>query len=124
VGTGHDVISYVFVIWVGHDFWVMRSIIIAPHQNRKILIVVAIAEPLQRSGGAEDSFTYFEHSLVSETQSETEVASRCRQELLFIPFNGDPGESLDEPRDIGEILLKCHCPAATSFCSSSALSCK
>jgi hypothetical protein len=70
--------------------------------------VVAIGEPLQRSGGTENSFTHFEQSLVSTTQSETEVASRCRQELLFIPFNGDPSESLHEPGDVGEILPKCH----------------
>ena len=69
VGTGHYVISCVFVIRVGHDFWVMGSIIIAQHQTRKFLIVVAIAEPLQCSGGAEDSFTHFEQSLVSKTQA-------------------------------------------------------
>jgi len=124
VGTGHDVIAYVFVIWVGRDFWVMGSIIIAPHQARKLLIVVAIAEPLQRVGSAEDRFTYFEQSLVSKTQSQTEIASRGGQELLFIPFNTDSSESLNELEYLGEIPRKGHCPAATSFCSSSSLSCR
>src|SRR5262249_29208757 len=67
VRTSQDVVSYVFVIRVGYDFRVMRSIIIAEHQARRLLIVVAITEPLKRSSSAENSFAHFEQSLVSKT---------------------------------------------------------
>ena len=95
VSAGHYVVSYVFVIWVGRDFWVMGHIIMEQHHTQHLLIVVAITEPLQRSSTAEDRFTHCEHSLVSKTLSQTEVASRGGQELLFIPFNGDSSENLD-----------------------------
>ena len=124
VRTGQDIVSYVFVIRVGYDFWVMGSVIIAEHQVRRLLVVVAIAEPLERSSSAENRFAHFEQSLVGKTQSQTEIASRGGQELLFIPFNTDSSESLNELEYLGEIPRKGHCPAATSFCSSSSLSCR
>jgi len=67
VRTGQDVVPYVFVIRVGYDLGVMGSIIIAEHQAQRLLIVVAITEPQERSSSVENSFAYFEQSLVSKT---------------------------------------------------------
>lgn len=104
-------VSSMLVIGVSRDLWMMWSVIVSEYQgSRGILVVVAVTKPPGLSSDEDNSFTDFQQGLIRKAQSDTEVTSDRRQDLLLVPLDTCIGDVLDKLSDMSKIFMTVFIP--------------